>query len=104
MGESACIRRRLTISIVASYSHVNYLNLKMPHNRRRKGRKTKFVTKRGFPFQLMKYAEQKFSTIAVFNAVLTRPSDSTNRKHLTNIRQGTNQGERVGNMIQTTGC
>lgn len=75
----------------------------MPHRRRRMKRKTKFVTKRGLPFQLMKYVETKYDVEAQNNLLLENPSVSANRSHLTNIRQGIGEVERIGNMVQITG-
>lgn len=71
--------------------------------RRRKRRKGKFVTKRGLPFQLMKYVEQKFIRLSIQDLALNVPATSAELIHLTEIRTGTQQFERVGHMIQVTG-
>ncbi len=75
----------------------------MPHRRRRK-RKSKFVTKRGLPFQLMKYAESKFLTFSLADFLLTSPATSgLNLRSLVNIREGPGINERIGRQIQLTG-
>ncbi len=76
----------------------------MPFKKRRKGRKSKFVTKRGLPFQLMKYAETKYLTFSDTDVVLANPASLfVNNINITNIREGTGLNERVGQMIQVTG-
>jgi len=82
------------------------LNLKMPSRRRRKGRKTKYVTKRGLPFQLMKFAEIKFIDTATPSTGLLVPAPST---FATNtfiplaIQRGDGEAERIGNIVQVSG-
>lgn len=77
----------------------------MPNKRRRNGRKSKFVTKRGFPFQLMKYAEGKRNTVGFAGfAIPDPPLFSTNVVNLVdNIASGPDNGDRVGNTIQVSG-
>ncbi len=80
----------------------------MPFKRNRNGsKKTKYVTKRGLPFQLMKYAETKYSTATSgapgVDLLLPSPATITNLITLTDIRQGDNFNERDGMMIQITG-
>lgn len=75
----------------------------MPRRRRRNGRKSKFVTKRSLPFQLMKYVEQKFVVLAIADLPLAVPATTANLIHLTAINQGNDQFTRDGNMIQVTG-
>jgi len=75
----------------------------MPHRRRRRGRKTKFVTKRGLPFQMMKYVETKFKTISVFNQVLSDTASLNQFFSLSSIDGGSDQEQRVGNMAQCSG-
>ena len=76
----------------------------MPHKRRRKGRKSKFVTKRGFPFQLMKYAESKQIEFTLTDNLLPNPSMiGLGFRSMVNIREGTDLLERVGREIQITG-
>ncbi len=73
-------------------------------NRRKRGRKSKFVTKRGLPFQLMKYAETKYITFG--NTDLTLPNPASlfiNNIQLANIREGSGLNERIGQQIQLTG-
>jgi len=76
----------------------------MPHRRRRRGRKSKFVTKRGLPFQLMKYAETKFNDLGVVDVAV--PSTAVIGglfQSLTLTETGVGQKQRIGNMIQVTG-
>lgn len=75
----------------------------MPRKRRRNGRKSKFVTKRSLPFQMMKYVEQKFIVLAIADLLLPVPATTANLIHLTAITQGNDQFSRDGNMIQVTG-
>ncbi len=78
----------------------------MPFKRQRKrGRKSKFVTKRGLPFQMMKYVETKFQTITETAVALTSglPSIGPQFASLTLFNQGVDQFERIGNMVQVTG-
>jgi len=79
--------------------------LKMPHKRRRNGRKSKFVTKRGFPFQLMKYAEGKRNTVGFDEFDIPSPAVfATNVVSLVdNIAGGSDNGDREGNIIQVSG-
>ncbi len=74
-------------------------------NRRRHGRKSKFVTKRGLPFQMMKYAEQKFNTITETDVAITSgvPAIGAQFVSLVGLTQGDEQDNRQGNMIQLTG-
>ncbi len=77
----------------------------MPHRRRRRGRKTKFVTKRGLPFQMMKYVETNFRT---FGTSVEFPVKSSGNPgeffiDITNIPLGTDRFERIGNMVQARG-
>ena len=72
--------------------------------RRRRGRKSKFVTKRGLPFQMMKYQETKFKDKVVIGQILTTlPALPNQLAHLTDISAGDEQDARDGNMIQLTG-
>lgn len=76
----------------------------MPFKRHRKGgRKSKFVTKRGLPFQLMKYAETKFVDQAVNLNILNPPTFAANVLELTDILQGDGQGQRIANHINISG-
>ncbi len=76
----------------------------MPHKRRRRGRKSKFVTKRGLPFQLMKYAETKFTDVGALDITLTNPAVIGPQFLAINaLLQGVQQGQRIGNMVQITG-
>ncbi len=74
-------------------------------NRRRNGRKSKFVTKRGFPFQLMKYAEGKRNTVGFDKFAIPDPAVfATNVVSLVDdIATGPDNGDRVGNVIQVSG-
>ena len=49
----------------------------MPYKSRRNRRKSKYVTKRGLPFQLMKYAETKYNDLLVTNQLIAQPPDGT---------------------------
>jgi len=77
----------------------------MPSRRSRKhGRKTKFVTKRGLPFQLMKFAESKFHDKTATNFLLLSPADYINNVFVaTDISRGTGSTSRVGNIVQVSG-
>ncbi len=72
----------------------------MPRRMRR--RKTKYVTKRSLPFQLMKYAETKERVLNFVNIVLPLPATlSSNVFELTEVSQGTGINERIGDELQT---
>ncbi len=75
----------------------------MPSKSRRNRRKSKYVTKRGLPFQLMKYAETKYIVFADSDVSLPNPSSTLSNINLVNIREGTGLNERVGQQIQITG-
>jgi len=76
----------------------------MPHRRRRNGRKSKFVTKRGLPFQMMKYVETKFQTLnATDVSCATFPGIGPQFAAVNLIEQGVQQDERIGNMVQLSG-
>jgi len=77
----------------------------MPFKRSRgRGRKSKFVTKRGLPFQMMKYVETKNTVIELLNSLADNPPVlGVNNVSLVNIREGAGQFERIGSMIQVTG-
>ncbi len=75
----------------------------MPFKRRRRGRKSKFVTKRGLPFQLMKFAETKYFTDSIFGLSLPTPADSSSNRLINLIRIGTFENERIGQKIQVSG-
>ncbi len=80
------------------------VSFKMPAKRRRNGgRKSKFVTKRGLPFQLMKYAETKYHTIGSSNITLTVPPSGDSVNPLYVIRRGSAEIERTGNEISISG-
>ncbi len=71
---------------------------------RGRGRKSKFVTKRGLPFQMMKYVETKNTVVELIDSLADNPSVlSVNNISLVNIREGAGQFERIGSMIQVTG-
>lgn len=72
-------------------------------NRRRRMKKSKFVTKRGLPFQLMKFAEAKFVLKSLSLTMASPPTFANQTLKLTEIASGTNQAERVGNEIQLSG-
>lgn len=71
--------------------------------RRHRGRKSKFVTKRGLPFQLMKFAETKFIDDTADLNIPSPATFLTNVIELTAIGGGTNQSQRAGNAIQMSG-
>lgn len=71
--------------------------------RRRNGRKSKYVTKRGLPFQLMKFAETKFIDDTVNLNIATPATFLTNVVDLTAIGGGSNQSQRDGNSLQMSG-
>ncbi len=78
----------------------------MPFKRRRNGRKSKskYVTKRGLPFQLMKYAETKYNDNNTFNqTLLSDPTSSVQLTSMVGIGGGTSVNSRVGNSIQVSG-
>jgi len=76
----------------------------MPHRRGRKGRKSKFVTKRGLPFQLMKYAETKFVTLNDTNIMVAAfPGIGTQFQSINLLAAGVEQDDRIGNMVQMSG-
>jgi len=76
----------------------------MPFKRNRNGgRKSKYVTKRGLPFQMMKYAETKYHTLDQGPLTLPVPPSGTNVIRLDDIRRGAAENERVGNEVQVTG-
>jgi len=87
---------------------ISYINstdkLKMPARRRRNGRKSKFVTKRGLPFQLMKYAETKYNDEGVLDRLLTNPATlGVQFESIVSIGTGNTVNTRVGNIIQVSG-
>ncbi len=86
-----------------NFSEQNQNSSMAPRRRRNRGRKTKFVTKRGLPFQLMKYQEQKFISLLIDDRDLLVPATTGELIQLNEIRTGTQQFERVGNMVQVTG-
>ncbi len=69
----------------------------MPRRSRRNGRKSKFVTKRSLPFQLMKYAETKQFTTTFDPLTLTTSGTSFD---LSELEQGPSVFERIGNECQ----
>jgi len=75
----------------------------MPSRHRRRGRKTKFVTKRGLPFQLMKYAEAKFKDQAINVNILAPAIFSTNVVTISDVAQGNEQNARDGDHINISG-
>ncbi len=77
----------------------------MPHRRRRRGRKTKFVTKRGLPFQLMKYVETNFRTFGTGSEFAVKSAGNPGELFIaiTDIPVGTERFERIGNMVQARG-
>ncbi len=77
----------------------------MPARRRHNGgRKSKFVTKRGLPFQMMKYVETKNRLLSALNRNADNPSISgLNNLSLVDIREGSADNERIGSLIQVTG-
>lgn len=75
----------------------------MPYKSRRNRRKSKYVTKRGLPFQLMKYAETKYNDLLVTNQLIAQPPDGTTVKDLTVIAGGSSNTSRVGTDIQISG-
>jgi len=76
----------------------------MARKRRRRGRKSKFVTKRAFPFMMMKLAETKYLTFAISNVNLPiNPSEGITTRSLINIIEGNGLNQRIGQMIQLTG-
>jgi len=74
----------------------------MPHRRRRR-KKTKFVTRRALPFLLMKNAEPKFREVTSMG--LREDVNTANfiNYELSAVTQGVTQNTRIGNMIQITG-
>lgn len=79
------------------------LSSTMPHRRRMRRRKSKFVTKRGLPFQLMKYAEVKKHDEIFIQEDLTVIATTGNHRQLLDINQGLDIQNRIGNMVQCTG-
>ncbi len=76
----------------------------MPFKRRRNGRKSKYVTKRGLPFQLMKYAETKYNDEVTFNLVLSDTAGpGPQLESIVNIDQNTGKTGRIGEIIQVSG-
>lgn len=72
--------------------------------RRSRKRKSKYVTKRGLPYQLQKHAEKKFFEHEFASAVFSNPpSYSTSVFEMTQISQGTGNKARIGNEVQMTG-
>ncbi len=72
--------------------------------RRRNGRRSKFVTKRGLPFQLMKYAETKYNDHTIFDQNLLTAVVGTNQlQSLVTIGGGTSVNSRIGHQIQVSG-
>jgi len=90
---------------VIDYCVLLSIALKMPFKRRRhNGRKSKFVTKRGLPFQLMKYADTKYNDEAGTDiSVLSIPVLGPQLESLVNIGGGTSVNNRTGNAIQVSG-
>jgi len=72
-------------------------------NRRNNRRKSKYVTKRGLPFQLMKYAETKYHDVIFTDQMIVSPPDGTSIKDLTSIANGTSTITRIGSDIQISG-
>lgn len=69
--------------------------------RMRRGRKSKFVTKRSLPFQMMKYAETKLKQQNLVDFTpFSDPTVTADRFELTNIDVGDRDDERIGNEIQ----
>ncbi len=67
-------------------------------------KKSKFLTKRGLPFALMKFAESKRGTNNVNNLTLADPPVfSTNTFLLHDLDAGTSAGQRIGETIQQSG-
>ncbi len=76
----------------------------MPHRRRRRGRKTKFVTKRSLPFQMMKYVETKFFDNVQQDITAVTPVPVGPQFQAINLmNQGSDTFNREGNMVQQTG-
>lgn len=69
--------------------------------RRRKSRRTKFVTKRALPFLLSRNAEAKRFTLGLTDHVLTLSTPLT--QDYTAIPQGTEVSERIGVNIKVSG-
>ncbi len=69
--------------------------------RRRRKKKSKFVTRRALPFLLMKQAEAKRKSLSILDAVI---SVSTSVElDMSVISRGDATGERIGNEVQITG-
>ncbi len=66
-----------------------------------KGRKSKFVSKRGFPFQLMKFAEAKQADIQ--QTIILGSVGAITRLNPFAIGRGTGATSRIGNIIQVSG-
>jgi len=76
----------------------------MPFRRRRMKRKTgKFVTKRGLPFQLMKYADTKRKDFTGAKTLPLIPTLAANAQSIHELVAGTNFNERIGTTIQVSG-
>ncbi len=71
--------------------------------RRRSGRKSKFVTKRGLPFQLMKYQETKFESFFETAITLQTAIPATQVIDMSSIFQNVQANGRVGNQINVSG-
>lgn len=71
--------------------------------RRRRARKSKYVTKRGLPFQLMKYNETKYKDIGGSNIVLNTIAPIIQHNELTLLTQGNSIDQRIGNVAQASG-
>jgi len=69
--------------------------------RNRVRRKSKYVTKRGLPFQLMKHAEIKHLTAFASDSTIT--SSNPIQTELTAVGDGVLDTERIGQEIQVTG-
>lgn len=76
----------------------------MPFKRRMR-RKSKFVTKRSLPFQLMKFAETKIDSFTNTNKILVAnpPTFVDNVELMYSIARGTGADDRIGNIVQASG-
>ena len=75
----------------------------MPFKSRRMRRKSKFVTKRGLPFQLMKYADIKYNDELGDDVVLSNVASGAQITSLVDIGGGTSVNTRTGNTLQVSG-
>lgn len=73
----------------------------MPRFRRRRKRKSKFVTRRALPFLLMKTAEAHRKTLSIIDNVIANSIDI--EFDMSVISQGDGVAQRNGNEIQATG-